>query len=648
MRFITGVNYWPRNHGVQMWTEFDREEITDDMRMIARMGMNAVRIFLKWADFQPSPEVIDETMVRRFDEFLVMADEAGVRVIPTFFCGHMSGENWDVPWRGGRDPYSDPEMLRAQVRLVRHFAKRYRGDGRILCWDLANEQDIFARPRDRHSGWLWIHTLASELKLHDPEHPVTAGTHITSLTEDCGFRMDDLAGGLDFLCMHAYPLYADSCPERLDGVRNTYFVPFCAALTRALGGGADVLFEEFGATSQMCAEDVAEGYYRTTLHGLLSEGVIGAMGWCYGDFAVGDRLPYNTTPFEVGFGLVGLDGEPKGAGRAMQEFCGTLERLGGNVMRPAEPGAAIIVPRHYYDNSDPAVTPARNFRALFNSYVLARRAGLNPCIVTLDDDLSRLRLAFMPCVPQRRGVNTVDWSKLVRFVEGGGTLYMSYDGAALDGMGDLFGVEVRYPTIEGAGRAVEMQAVETRSLGSLGVENPDMLRLRHATGRRLVFEPRGAQVLWEHVSTREGLLGHGMTGDDTCRGSVEGGPAIVAAGYGRGHAVFCDFALELSLSDDCGVYERMRPEEVYRAAAELSEWREPVWTDSPDVSATLLKSDDPGGDEIVLLVNYSCQPREVRIHTHGVDVDTHEAHVPANGAIVLGVKPARQSSPEMG
>jgi len=628
MRFIAGVNYWPRNHGVQMWTEFDREEIAEDMRTITRMGMNAVRVFLKWADFQPAPEVIDEAMVGRFDEFLVMADDAGVRVIPTFFCGHMSGENWDVPWRGGRDPYSDPEMLRAQVRLVGWFARRYRSDGRILCWDLANEQDIFARPRDRHSGWLWIHTLASQLKLHDPEHPVTAGTHITSLTQDCGFRMDDLADSLDFLCMHAYPLYADSCPERLDGVRNTYFVPFCAALTRALGQGADVFFEEFGATSQMCDEHVIEGYYRTTLHALLSEGVIGAMGWCYGDFTVGDRLPYNTTPFEAGFGLVDVNRQLKGAGRAMQEFCGALECLGGDVMRPSEPGAAIIVPRHHYDNSDPAVTPERNFRALFNSYVLARRAGLNPRVITLDDDLTQFRLAFMPCVPQRRGVSTVDWSRLVRFVEGGGTLYMSYDGAALDGMGDLFGVDVRYPTIEGAG-----QPVETRSCGVEGTERFGSLRLRHATGRRLAVEPRGAQVLWEHVRTRGGL-----PGDDSCGGPADVEPAIVAASRGHGHAILCDFALELSLSDDYGVYERMKPEEVYRAAVELSGWREPVWTDSPDVSATLLTKEGQHSDGIVLLVNYSCQPREVGIYTYGIDIETRETKMPANGAVVLGAR----------
>ena len=64
-------------------------------------------------------------MMDRFEQVLDAARKAGIGVIPTFFCGHMSGENWDVPWRGGRDPYTDPEMLRAQALQVCHFARRY-------------------------------------------------------------------------------------------------------------------------------------------------------------------------------------------------------------------------------------------------------------------------------------------------------------------------------------------------------------------------------------------------------------------------------------------------------------------------------------------------------------------------------------------
>ena len=87
--------------------------------------MNSVRVFLRWSDFQPAPNLIDEAMMDRFEQVLD-ARKAGIGVIPTFFCGHIGGENWDVPWRGGRDPYTDPEMLRAHA-LQAPFCKAIQG-----------------------------------------------------------------------------------------------------------------------------------------------------------------------------------------------------------------------------------------------------------------------------------------------------------------------------------------------------------------------------------------------------------------------------------------------------------------------------------------------------------------------------------------
>ncbi len=46
MKFITGVNYWPKNKGgLAMWRDFDIREIAGDMEAIAKLGMNAVRLF---------------------------------------------------------------------------------------------------------------------------------------------------------------------------------------------------------------------------------------------------------------------------------------------------------------------------------------------------------------------------------------------------------------------------------------------------------------------------------------------------------------------------------------------------------------------------------------------------------------------------
>ncbi|MEA4883708.1 MAG: cellulase family glycosylhydrolase [Clostridia bacterium] len=616
MRFITGVNYWPAAHGVQMWPEFDAAEITRDMHAIRSMGMGAVRVFLRWADFQPASDRVEMVVVERFDQVLTAARDAGVGLIPTFFCGHMSGENWDAPWRAGRDPYSDPGMLRAQTSLVGLFAERYRDEETIICWDLANEQDIFVRPRDHHSGWRWVHILASEIRKHDRSHPITAGIHISSLWEDCGFRPEDLAESLDFLCMHAYPSYSEACPERLDGVRSTYFVPFCAALTRALGGGADVLLEEFGATSQMNADDVIERYYCTTLHSLLAEGAMGAMGWCYSDFRVGERRPYDTTPYEVGFGIVDCQRRPKGAGRAMARFNRTIHEYGcdarcisGQPYKPRVRRCAIAVPRRYYDNYDADITPSRNFTALFNSYVLARRAGLDPDMITLDADLAPYRLLFLPSVSRRGSVNNSDWNRLTRYVDAGGALYMSYDGVALEGMGELFGMEVRYAVNEGPGARVEM----ARCGGSSGSGSGNgsgggdgsrsgsgdggccgALAVASFTGRRMVVCPTAGSGLWKGS-------------DDASR--------VVAAKHGAGATVFCDFPLELSVAHVSGVYEFAAFQEVYRAAARHAGYLEPASTDCSDVSATIL---DGGGEgertgRILVLVNYAPNPLQARL-----------------------------------
>ncbi len=104
------------------------------------------------------------------------------------------------------------------------------------------------------------------------------------------------------------------------------------------------------------------------------------------------------------------------------------------------------------------------------------------------------------------------------------------------------------------------------------VDNPEAdrtLPVSNRTGRRMIAEPENAMVLWSR--------------DDAS-------PAVTAAKFGHGRAVFCDFPLELSLSYEPDAYQRGVYEEIYKDAVSLSKWQEPAWTDSPDVSATVLKS----------------------------------------------------------
>ncbi len=56
--FIVGVNYMPREHGCQMWSDWSEVDIERDFRAIKELNLNTVRTFLFWNDFQPAPDVV--------------------------------------------------------------------------------------------------------------------------------------------------------------------------------------------------------------------------------------------------------------------------------------------------------------------------------------------------------------------------------------------------------------------------------------------------------------------------------------------------------------------------------------------------------------------------------------------------------------
>ena len=56
------------------WADFDRTEVAADFARIAGSGLDSVRIFLTWDDFQPTPTQVDPGMLQRL---VTVADLAG-------------------------------------------------------------------------------------------------------------------------------------------------------------------------------------------------------------------------------------------------------------------------------------------------------------------------------------------------------------------------------------------------------------------------------------------------------------------------------------------------------------------------------------------------------------------------------------------
>ena len=112
VRFTLGVNYWPRRSAMAMWRRFDAGEIREDFARIAALGLDTVRFFARWDDFQPAPDRVDPVMLGRLETVVALAADAGLQTVPTLFCGFMSGVNWLPAWA------LDRRTTRGRVRTI--------------------------------------------------------------------------------------------------------------------------------------------------------------------------------------------------------------------------------------------------------------------------------------------------------------------------------------------------------------------------------------------------------------------------------------------------------------------------------------------------------------------------------------------------
>ncbi len=359
-QFVLGVNYWPIDQAMYWWHDLDVRKAEQDFARLAECGLFLVRIFLLWEEFQPAPGKLSLPALRRMVQLADAAGRCGVSLLPTLFCGHMSGVNW-MPgwvlgpcggrerfpvWSGGRQRkagvlnwYDNQDLIAAQRLQCREVGRTLAGHPAVWAYDLGNEASNCVLPGSRESARDWLEAMVTELKLSDGHCLVTLGMHAEDLEEDRRLWPQDAARWCDFLCMHGYPFYLSWLDDPLDA----RVLAFLGLLTRWLGG-RPVLFEEFGiptypalppypAAEEMARmncrlwpEDEAAGYYQQSLALLERIGMTGALAWCYGDYDPGlwGRPPLSDKPHERHFGLFRHDGSPKPALQAIYNFSRTL------------------------------------------------------------------------------------------------------------------------------------------------------------------------------------------------------------------------------------------------------------------------------------------------------------------------------------
>ncbi len=261
-----GVNYYRPGTGwaPQVWKQFDAEATQRDFARMKELHLNCVRVFLTFGSFCREPGKLDPDGLAKFDQFLALAEAAGIYVHPT------GPDHWEgLPdWARG-DRIADDHVLEALESFWRELAARYRGRTALFAYDLLNEPEVrwdspalrnkckqwverrYATPAHAAAAWLqpvgsitlsappipprenapgsgwlldyqrfreeiaddWTRRQAAAIKSADPEALVTVGLIQWSVPvllaapwQYSGFRPERQAPLVDFLEVHFYPL----------------------------------------------------------------------------------------------------------------------------------------------------------------------------------------------------------------------------------------------------------------------------------------------------------------------------------------------------------------------------------------------------------------------------------------------------------
>ena len=579
-----GANFWSASGGPLMWRRYDPALVADELRVLREHGMTMTRSFCYWPDFMPEPDRIDDTMTGRFADFLDRHADAGMTTVPTFIVGHMSGENWDPPWRGGRDLYRDVWLVARQAWFAGEMVRRFTEHPAVAGWLVSNEMPIYGDPAPREAVTAWAQLIRDAVRAAGGRQPFSLGDGAWGIEitgTDNGFSVRDIAGLVDFLGPHVYRMEDDQ-------VRQHY----AAAWTCELAGtfGRPVVLEEFGVSSDFASDENAAHYYRQVLHNSLLAGACGWIGWNNTDYdGLAHQDPYRHHAFEMHFGLTDATGTPKPALAEFRRFAEVLDTVDIEHCHRADVSTVLVVPS-YLDTKYPFTeTEDRTYvhTTLRQAYVSARLADLPVALSRESDGLAEDGSLYL--VPSTKQLLSPTWLRLAQLAEAGATVYVSYSpgthrvqrGPWYADLNGMFGVRhrLRYGLVDPV-TDDEVTFTFTQPFGTLA-EGAELRFTAAGTRVYLPVDPVDAEVV--------AVDGHGR-------------PAVLVRRTGTGAVILCTYPLEHMAS----VTPAVNPEAgqvLYGALAAFANVDRPATVDDPRVAADVLCHDD--GRRFLWLVSQS-------------------------------------------
>ncbi len=568
-QFLLGVNYWASNAGADMWRFWREDVVEQDLALLAEHGVNTLRVFPNWRDFQPvepmfggghslreyrmagddqprNPYYLDETMLSRFETLCRIAKRHNIRLIVGLITGWMSGRLYIPSALFDKNLFTDPTALYFQQLFIKGFVERMKGQESIFAWDLGNECNCMDKASSREVAYSWTSMVCNAIRACDPTRPVVSGMH--SLELEGIWNIPDQGELTDILTTHPYPFWVEHA--QLTPLTSFRTLMHATAQTQyyASVGKKPCLVEELGSMGPMnLSEEKAADFLKVNLWSNWANGTPGVLWWCGFDQTELSAPPYDWNMCERELGMVDIHGQPKPSLLQMKAFAKQLQEL--NMELPPRKSDGVCILSWRQDHAGIA----------FMSFLLAKQAGLTLDFAYCNQPIPDSRLYFLPSV-HMDNMSRRSYMELKQKVYEGADLYISVRDGIFTEFEEFIGFRVE--TAAKAGKAGTVRCGEWE----LPYRKPHQFHLQETR----------AQVLARDES---------------------GEPAIGVASYGKGRVFFLNFPVEEMLLAEENGFD-VPYYEIYKTVAEEVRKEHPVRKNNPSVGMTLHEG-------YAVLVNYS-------------------------------------------
>lgn len=397
MRF--GVNYTPSNGWFHSWLDSDWQSVDRDLKQIAELGMDHVRIFPIWPYLQPNRTWINRKGIEDVRRMVHIAGEHGLDAYVDVFQGHLSSfdflPSWLVTWHTG-NMFTDPDAVAAECELIRVLGGELSQEAAFKGITVGNEvNQLSDRPHptkmtataDQIGAWLDDTLAAAKSSGGEALYSVNDGVWFL---DNHPFTPVQSGTKGDMTTIHAWVFNGTAQGYGATSEECAAYALYLAELAKAFADdpARPVWLQEVGAPENVLdVADTPEFCRRTVLNALDCPNLWGITWWCSHD--VPDSLA-DFPEFEHALGLFDEHGELKPIGRMFGELAGEYR----NHAAPEPRSTAVVVDVDETGNpvSRSACGPGGSVCDL---WMRAHCAGQRPAIVTSDVAKDPARLAAL-------------------------------------------------------------------------------------------------------------------------------------------------------------------------------------------------------------------------------------------------------------